>query len=182
MSTPTFEERYTAWIDGRLTGEDLVAFERELDAQDRPGADADRLDAHQLRSLLQRVPAPPMPNPDLFHEQLLQRMKAEEQTAPTPVPAHERPAMFTLTQLAWAAAICLLVAFSVYNFGHRETGPVASLGQPSPTVAMLSVVQILDADPKSPNVFATPIHSDKENLTVLWLDGLDYLPASYQLK
>jgi hypothetical protein len=43
-------------------------------------------------------------------------------------------------------------------------------------------VQILEADPKAPKVYATAIHSDQDNLTVLWLDGLDYLPASYQLK
>ena len=180
MSTPTFEERYTAWLDGRLQGEELAAFEQELDAQGREAAEADRQEAHQLGALLRRHAAPPMPRVGEFSAGLLRRMRGEEQ--PAPVPASARQSLFSFTQLAWAAAICLLAFYTVYNFGHFVAGPTASLGQPSPTMALQSIVQILEADPKSPNVYATPIHSEQENLTVLWLDGLDYLPASYQLR
>jgi hypothetical protein len=33
-----------------------------------------------------------------------------------------------------------------------------------------------------PNVYVTPVRSEKDGLTVVWLDGLDYLPDSYQLQ
>ena len=49
----TFEERYTAWIDGQLTGTALTAFEQELARRAEAGdaaAEVDKADALQLRS------------------------------------------------------------------------------------------------------------------------------------
>ena len=49
----TFEERYTAWIDGQLAGNALTAFEQELarraEAGDDEAAETDKVAAIQLR-------------------------------------------------------------------------------------------------------------------------------------
>ena len=53
----TFEERYTAWIDGRLEGSALTAFEQELTRRAAAGeAQADRQDTQRLRALLRALP------------------------------------------------------------------------------------------------------------------------------
>ena len=48
----TFEERYTAWIDGKLTGAELAAFEREL--ADRPAAHDNHIETLLAQSLCLR--------------------------------------------------------------------------------------------------------------------------------
>jgi anti-sigma factor RsiW len=183
---PTFEERYTAWIDGQLAGDELAEFERELESRGRADAEADRADAHRLGSLLRRQAVPAIPRPDFFNEQLLKRIAAE--SAPAAVPASETPAhgtFWTLPNLAWAAAVCLLASFAVYQGSHPhgrpDTGLVGSLVQPSPEL-LSAETEILNSVTDDPSITATPIHSEKDHMTVLWLDGLDYLPASYQLQ
>src|SRR4051812_16357555 len=114
MSTPTFEERYTAWIDGRLTGDELAAFERELESAGREAAEADRHDAQRLGKLPRQPSAPPMPRGDAFNAALLERIRAEEQPAAAPV--HEtraRENFWSRQKLAWAAAIALLLSLAV---------------------------------------------------------------------
>ncbi len=55
----TFEERYTAWIDGQLEGPALTAFELELARRAAAGeARADKADAARLHRLLQLICRP----------------------------------------------------------------------------------------------------------------------------
>ncbi len=46
----TFEENWTAWIDGELTGTELVEFEASL--PDRAAAEAAKAGTHQLGGFL----------------------------------------------------------------------------------------------------------------------------------
>jgi hypothetical protein len=188
MSTPTFEERYTAWIDGQLIGEDLANFERELETRgDRAAAEADRADAQRLGRLLRSQPAPVMPNADFFNAQLLQRIAAAN--APVAVPAHERAAegvgdrrtFWSLPNLAWAAAVCLLLSLAVFQGTRGPRGLAGSAAQPSPALVSAES-EIINTVTDDPNITATPIRATNDGMTVLWLDGLDYLPASYQLQ
>ena len=181
---PTFEERYTAWIDGQLAGPELAEFERELESRgNRAAAEADRADAQRLSRFLRAQPVPAMPNADFFNTQLLQRITAED--APVVVPANERPAerrtFWSLPNLAWAAAICLLLSFAVFEGARRPTGLEGSASQPSPAL-LTAESEIINTVTDDPNITATPIRAQNDGLTVLWLDGLDYLPASYQLQ
>ena len=75
----TFEERYTAWIDGELEGNALTAFEQELTRRAAAGEAAeDKSDATRLRALLQdHLQAPALTNPDFFSHQLRERIDAE---------------------------------------------------------------------------------------------------------
>jgi hypothetical protein len=77
----TFEERYTAWIDGQLTGAELAAFEQELTRRGEIGdAQADRADCGRLRLFLQeKLRAPELSNQDFFSLQVRQRIDAERQ-------------------------------------------------------------------------------------------------------
>jgi hypothetical protein len=62
MFMKTFEEKWTAWIDDQLTGEELTEFEISL--PDRAAAEAEKRDALKLRTFLkqQLAVAPAMGN------------------------------------------------------------------------------------------------------------------------
>ena len=177
-----FEELYTAWIDGRLTGDELDEFERSL--PDRATAEADRADAARCREFLRRhADAPSLSNADFFSHQLLERIAVEDR-APQPA---ERPArtrwFFSIPGLSWAGAFCAMGATVAY-FGMTRVDRFRSVAV-TPTAAIQAEPEVYDATiveatPHEPGVSATSIQED--NMTVLWLDGLDYLPASYKLQ
>ena len=41
---------------------------------------------------------------------------------------------------------------------------------------------MVDARTFEPTISATTVYDPRDNVTVLWLDGLDYLPADYVLQ
>jgi hypothetical protein len=47
-----FEEKWTAWLDGQLSGSELVEFESSL--PDLPAAEAEKRDALQLGAFLKK--------------------------------------------------------------------------------------------------------------------------------
>ncbi len=166
----TFEERYTAWIDGKLSASETADIEHELEAV--PDAAADKLDAQRLGTFLrQHADAPPLGNADFFSHQLMARVAAE-----TPLPREKERRnwwRWSLPQLAMTGAACLLVAGGLFKIMI----PAGSAdGSATPYFA-----EIVDARTGDPGVSATPVYNAKDNVTVLWLDGLDYLPASYKL-
>ena len=162
-----FEEKFTAWVDGRLTGNELAAFEAEL-AQ-RENAGAEKSGALRLGALLrENYRLPELKNPDFFNHQLMQRIDAE--TAKPAVP--ERRASFfpSLPWMTWAGAFCIAMVLALYAL----VVPKNPVDNPSGNEY---VAQILEAHTGDPAITATTIHSKDNKLTVLWLDGLDYLPA-----
>jgi hypothetical protein len=161
----TFEEKFTEWIDGRLSGRELEAFEVELAKIENAGDEKE--DALKLGELLRdHYEAPGLNNADFFNHQLMQRIAAETAAAP----AKRSPMFLTLPWLAWAGAFCLGMVAAIY-FAVVPKGPVEySSGREY-------VAQILDAQTGDPAITATTIHSKDNKLTVLWLDGLDYLPS-----
>ena len=134
----TFEERYTAWIDGQLTGSALTAFEQELarraEAGDAEAADTDKAAALQLRSLLkEHLRAPALTNNEFFGHQMRERIDAEIKRAATRREATRRPA-FRFPTLAWpfarlagAGVLCLFVAGALYygTVPHADVNKVA---------------------------------------------------------
>ena len=85
----TFEERYTAWIDGQLAGGALTAFEQELarraDAGE-PSAEADKADAAPAcaRCCKDHLQAPALTNTEFFNHQMRERIDAEIDRAASP--------------------------------------------------------------------------------------------------
>ena len=168
----TFEERFTAYVDGVLEGADLKKFENELAGH--PEAAADREDAKKLGRLLRAHPTvPALTNPDFFNLQIQQRIVAEQPRSRV----GERPAWFwSLPRLAWAGAFCLLLAAVLFQSFIPQPGSSADASE------SLYFAQVIESWPSDPSISANTVYSREDNLTVLWLDGLDYLPATYALK
>ncbi len=163
-----FEEQFTAWVDGKLTGDELAAFEKQL--AEHPEAMAEREDAHRLGDFLRSHPtAPKLTNPDFFNHQLMQRIAAETPRIAEKV-AHS---FWTLPRLLWAGAFSMVVAVALF----RATIP---MGTPA-TGDQKYFAQVVEAWPSDPSISATTVYSPEDNVTVVWLDGLDYIPATYAL-
>jgi anti-sigma factor RsiW len=167
-----FEERYTAWLDGRLTGPELTAFEQSLPAAD--AAEADKLELQRMQRLLQtHRPEVAFTNGDFFNHQLQQRITAD-QPAHTSTPRRESArSMWPLSRLAWAGAFCLLTAAVLY----KTLIPSHHAADEGPYVA-----EIFTTQPADPSIQARVVYAPEDRVTVIWLEGLEYLPASYQLE
>jgi len=166
----TFEERLTAWIDGQLTGPEIVAFEKELAAH--PEAAAERAEARKLGDLLRAQPVPKLGNDDFFNHQLMQRIAAE---TPRAVESEQRRASFwSLPRLVLAGAACLLVTLGLFQ-------TLIPAGLP-PGAKSDYYAEVVELWPGDPSISACTVYSPKDNVTVVWLEGLDYIPASYALK
>ncbi len=169
----TFEERYTAWIDGLLTGPELEAFEKELD--DWQAAEADKLDAQRLGELLRtHGAAPALPNPDFFNHQVMARITAEEATPAPRTNGGRWLFSWPILRLASAGAFVAVLGWVLAKTIQQEVPSVSH--QPA------YYAQIIETQTADPNISATVLHSEQDNVTVLWLDGMDYLPASYDLQ
>ncbi len=168
-----FEEQFTAWVDGKLSGPELASFEREL--KQHPEAATDRADALKFGNFLRANPsAPKLTNADFFNLQIQQRIA-------TDVPrerAVERAAgwFWSLPRLLVAGAACLLVAGVMFKT-MIPSGTSVTAADASPYFA-----QVVESWTSEPGVSARTVYNAKDNVTVLWLDGLDYIPASYELK
>jgi hypothetical protein len=44
------------------------------------------------------------------------------------------------------------------------------------------VAEIFTTEPADPSIQARVVYAPEDRVTVIWLDGLEYLPASYQLE
>ena len=166
-----FEEQFTAWVDGRLSGPELAAFEKEL-AQ-HPEAAADKVAARKLGKLLRENPTvPALANADFFNLQIQELIAAERPRQR----AGEKAAgwFWSLPRLLIAGATCLLIAGVMFKTLIPTGSP---LNETDPYFA-----QVVESWTSEPGVSANTVYNPKDNVTVLWLDGLDYIPASYQLK
>ena len=135
----TFEERYTAWIDGQLTGSALTAFEEELARRSAAGEiEADRTDTLRLRHLLRdHLEAPELNNAEFFSHQLRERINAERaSTVRRPEREAARGGLLALfpwsvARVAGLGAACLFVAGALYyglEPGAPSTGGVRVAG------------------------------------------------------
>ena len=162
----TFEECFTAWVDGQLTGDDLAAFEKEL--ANHPEAMGDREAALKIGDLLRTHPTvPALANAAIFNLQLQQRIEAE-----TPRPRgrnreEREPFFWTLPRLLWAGVACLAIAGVLFGTMIPKTS------EPAPSNYF---AQVVEAWPSDPSISATTVYDPKDNVTVLWLEGLDYIP------
>ena len=130
----TFEERYTAWIDGELEGNALTAFQQELTRRAAEGeAEADRTDASRLRALLQdHLQAPALTNPDFFNHQLRERIEAESAASSRgrDVARRAEPGLFAwgFARLAGLGAACLFASAALYYGMMPRSGPTPNPG------------------------------------------------------
>ena len=72
----TFEEKWTAWLDGQLIGRELLEFEASL--PDRAAAEAEKAEARKVGELLKRELGPrTLTNEEFFSHQLRERIEQE---------------------------------------------------------------------------------------------------------
>ena len=73
----TFEEKWTAWLDGQLSGRELAEFEASL--PDKAAAEAEKADAKKLGELLKReLGARTLTNEEFFSHQLRERIAQQQ--------------------------------------------------------------------------------------------------------
>jgi len=170
----TFEEKWTAWIDGQLTGHDLAEFEASL--PDLAAAEAEKRDAQKLGTFLkEHLPCRAMGNEEFFSHQLRERI-ASDTAVPVSQSADGGRVWWPIGRLVWVGATALALVGGVTFFVMREK-PATDQSQ--------YLSQILNArvDPVvSPNATITMFESKDDKVTVLWTEGLQALPSEYASK
>ncbi|MGZ5005360.1 MAG: hypothetical protein ACXWG7_07380, partial [Chthoniobacterales bacterium] len=103
----TFEEKFTAWIDGQLTGKELVEFEASL--PDKVAAEAEKQDALKLGALLkEELRTQVMTNEEFFHHQLREQIKRDLPREVQPA-ARGRETWWSIGRLVWTGAASLAI-------------------------------------------------------------------------
>jgi hypothetical protein len=160
-SPSPLEEKWTAFMDGRLADSDAAAFARE-----HPEAAAER-EMHLKLAQAMRIhlPAPDLRNAEFFNERILREI--------SPLSAHQ-PAkenrLWSLWRLATAGAACLLAVGMTYGIFVR--------GHERPQDHYIA--QVLSVKAGDSLLDATVL--DADGLAVVWIDGLDQLSSDYVLQ
>jgi anti-sigma factor RsiW len=174
MFMKTFEEKWTAWVDGQLGGKELAEFEASLG--NRTTADAEKREAHKLGALLkEHLGADVLRNEEFFSHQIRERIRRESEE-------HRR----VITGIGWSwwsirrlalSGISALAIFAIFA--------VVVMREKQPAERSEYLTQILNArvDPVvSPNATISMFETKKDRVTVLWVEGLQSLPADYAAK
>jgi hypothetical protein len=171
----TFEEKWTAWIDGELAGAELVEFEASL--PDKAAAAAEKRDARKLGTFLKEyLPCRAMGNEEFFQHQLRERMSADADDGRTRETSGGGRVWWPIGRMAWVGATALAI-FSVCTFFVMRENPAPEQSQ------YLSEILTARVDPAvSPNATITMFKSNEDKVTVLWVEGLQSLPSEYATK
>jgi anti-sigma factor RsiW len=171
----TFEEKWTAWVDGELSEAERVEFEASLG--DPGAAQAEKNHALKLGALLKEQLQPrAMGNEEFFHHQLRTRVERETEPPAPRVTPQLRETWWTIRRLLWTGATSLAVFAVCTFFVMRETQTPAQSQY---------LTQILNArvDPGvSPDATVSIFQTKQDRVTVLWVDGLKSLPTEYAAK
>lgn len=131
MSSPIHTDRLDRYLDGMLTGDDLLAFERELKSSPEllKQVELQRNIDGALRGAL--VYEPRTLNPEHAESPLPDSTTQPALSLPTP---SSKPAAFPLRRIAWyagIAAVLLIGAIIWSTFVHQSHAPAARLIAPA---------------------------------------------------
>ena len=167
----TFEEKWTAWLDGQLSGKELAEFESSL--PDLAAAEAEKRDSQKLGAFLkEQLTTQAMSNEEFFSHQLHERIARESAAR-----HRSTSTWWTIPRLVWsgATALALFVITTVLLMSQHQPGEQSEY-----------LTQILQSrvDPAAnPNATISIFESKTDNkVTVLWTEGLQSLPADYAAK
>jgi anti-sigma factor RsiW len=170
----TFEEKWTAWVDGQLSGRELSEFEASL--PDKAAAEAEKASALKLGELLKReLSVRAMSNEEFFNHQIRENVTRFHQDRARPTRG-ARSTWWTIPRLLWTGAASLAV-FLIFT--------VAVMREKNPAEESQYLTEILNArvDPVvSPNATVSIFEVKQDRVTVLWTEGLQSLPAGYAAK
>ena len=158
----TFEEKYTAWLDGRLGGEELRSFENE-----HPSIQREKIEFLKLKSLLRESIHPrELANPEFSNAQIMEQIRRE--TVATGKPSCGP--LLGLPRLVWGGICALTVGFALF-FTIIPRGDFSD-----PRTKYVAEVLKTKTDPK---VKATV--ENQKDMTIIKLEGLDKLPPGRDL-
>ena len=170
----TFEEKWTAWLDGQLSDRELAQFEASL--PDKAAAEAEKAEAKKLGLLLKRELGPQaLLNEEFFNHQIRERI-ARESAGESRKRGVEVSPWWTIRRLLWTGTASLIVFLVLAIFVMRDKNPAEQSQY---------LTQILNArvDPVvSPNATISMFETKEDRVTVLWTEGLQSLPADYAAK
>ena len=160
----TFEEKYTAWLDGTLTGEPLQSFENE-----HPSIQPEKIEYLKLKNLLrENLPGRELENAEFFASQIMEQI--ERETAAARKSSGRR--WFGLPRLAWGGIGALGVGFALFF----TMIPRGDFSDPRAKY----VAEVLKTRTSNPKIKAT-VENQKE-MTIIKLEGLDKLPPGQDLR
>src|SRR6516165_8635485 len=154
-----FEEKWTAWVGGQLSGRELSEFEASL--PDKAAAEAEKAGALKLGELLKReLSARTMTNEEFFSHQLRESV-ARLHERPRRKAPETRSTWWTIPRLLWTGAASLAV-FLVFT--------VVVMHEKNPAEESQYLTQILNArvDPVvSPDASVSIFEAKQDRVTVL---------------
>jgi hypothetical protein len=154
----TFEEKFTAWLDGMLGGEELRSFENEY-----PSIQREKTEFLKLKGLLRETLAlRELEHPDFFNAQILEQIRREAGATSR----SGRRLLLGLPRLAWGGICALSLGFVLFfTMIPREdlTDPHAKY-----------VAEVLKTKTEDPKRKATV--EIKKDITITKFEGLDKLP------
>ena len=154
----TFEQLYTAWVDGVLTKEEAAAFEKQ-----HPELLKERDDMSKLKKLLQTNLVPSeFAHSEFFTSKLMEQIVPAERSLPS---------WFRVPRLAWGGIGSLAFALLLFLLFI----PHGELSAPLPEY----VAVVLKTTTTDPKISAT-VDSEK-GITLIKLDGVDNVPDDEDL-
>jgi hypothetical protein len=162
MFMKTFEEKFTACLDGLLGGEELRSFENA-----HPSIHREKIEFLKLKSLLREsMHCRELANPEFFNAQIMEQIRREACAAGKP----SRRPLLGLPRLAWGGICALTVGFALF-FTMIPRGDFSD-----PRTKYVAEVLKTKTDPK---VKATV--ENQKGMTIIKLEGLDKLPPGQDL-
>ena|SRR5882724_2437719 len=171
----TFEEKWTTWVDGQLSGRELAEFEASL--PDKAAAEAEKAEARKLGKLLKNeLGVRALTNEEFFSHQLREKIAQEQASRRVRGSRTETSTWWTIPRLLWTGTVSIAV-FVICT--------VLVMHEKNPSEESQYLTQILNArvDPVvSPNATVSMFEVKQDRVTVLWTEGLQSLPADYAAK
>jgi len=160
----TFEEKFTAWLDGKLGDKEARSFENE-----HPALQQDKTDFLRLKGLLkENLCRRELQDPDFFTAQIMEQIRHEEGATATVA----RRSWFGLPRLAWGGMGALTVGFALFFFMI----PRGDLSDPRAKY----VAEVLKTKTADPKIKATV--ENQKDMTIIKLEGLEKLPPGQDLR
>jgi anti-sigma factor RsiW len=158
----TFEENFTAWLDGELSPEEARSF-----LQEHPSLQKEKADFLKFKHLLrQSLESRVLENPDFFNAQIMAQIARHS----APCRSLQR-GWLGLPRLAWGGLCALGVGFAMFVV----LIPHGDLSDPRSGY----VADVLKTKTHDPNVKATV--DNQKDMTIIKLEGLQKLPADKDL-
>ncbi|MBV8378918.1 MAG: hypothetical protein JO279_18150 [Verrucomicrobia bacterium] len=154
----TFEQKFTAWLDGKLGGDELRSFESK-----HPSIHQEKAEYLKLKGLLSEgLHRRELENPEFFNSQIMERIRRD---AGGPTQASCRM-LFGLPRLVWGGILALSVGFAFFI----TIIPRSDFSDPRAKY-VAEVLKTTTADPKVKDTV-----ENRKETTVIKLKGLDKLP------